>query len=152
MAVGLIACLALYVWLQSRIPERANIASIKRRYGKQLDKLAEYAHDYKHIYEIDRPDSEKIKRLFADPAIVEVAVYGSNSVNKGGVGVKPGKSERVGTWCLHRIPSIGKPVVNLWSGGGRQFIEYSASVADREGVERSYTIIFDLSKMEGADH
>lgn len=51
----------------------------------------------------------------------------------------------------HREPAIGKPVVNLWFFGDRPFVEYIASVKDTRGVERSFEVIFDLSKMRGGD-
>jgi hypothetical protein len=152
LAIGLVACFAFYVWLQSRIPAWANVASIERHYGKQLNKLAEYARDYEHINDNKRSDYKEIERLFSDAAIIEATVWSSNSLNKSGVGMKHSTTSLVGTTCwLSRAPSIENPVVNFWSGGDRQFIEYCASLRDRKGVERSYTIIFDLSKMNGAD-
>ena len=148
--VSLVACFALYVWQQSRVPERGGIAAIERRYGKQLKLLTDYAYDYECVHG-SVLDSEKIKRLFGDAAIVEAAVYGSNSLNRGGIGIKPSTTSRVGTSCwFQRSPSLGKPVVNLWRGNGQQFVECSAALLDRKGVERSYTIIFDLSKMDAA--
>jgi len=152
LIVGIVLSFMLYVWQEWRIPKRGDVAAIERRYGKQLKRLADYAYDYEHVYDVERPDSEGIKRLFGDAAIIEAAVYSSNSLNKGGIEIKPVETSTVGTVCLFKhTPSLGKPVVNLWQGGGRQFVQYSATLLDRNGVERSYTIVFDLSKMVEPD-
>jgi hypothetical protein len=156
VATAIGACVAareaMYLWQFSQIPKRARIASIERRYRSQLDKLAESAFDYDHFKSIPRRDGDEVSRLFADPAIVEATVYNSNAENKGGIGLKSGEpSLALGSSCWFcRSPSIGNPVLNLWTRGDRQLVEYCACLLDRTGVERSYTIMFDPSKMDEA--
>ncbi len=153
VAVAIGACVAaretMYLWQLSQIPKRARIASIERRYRRQLDKLAECAFDYDHFKSVTRREGDEVSRLFADHAIVKATVYNSNDENKGGIGLKSGeRSLEPGSSCWFcRSPSIGNPVLNLWTRGDHQFVEYCACLLDRTGVERSYTILFDPSKM-----
>ena len=127
-------------------------AAIERRFGKQLKKLAELGWDYEHINDAKRTDFKQIAQLFSDAAILEATVWSSNSLNKSGTGMKHGKYLPVGAACwFPRSPSIGKPVVNLWQGGGGQYIEYIACLVDQHGVERSYRIIVDLSKINAPE-
>jgi len=119
--VGILACFAVYVWGQSRVPEKANVAAIEWRYSRQVKRLAEYAVDYSNA--VNHPLDENTKRLFDDRSIVSASVYSSNSLTKGGTGIKPPTTSSVGTYCwLYRTPSPGKPVVNMWRGGGREFV------------------------------
>jgi hypothetical protein len=152
LSVAGLACfgfwVAMYHWQESQIPKKARLASIERRYRRQLDKLAEYAYDYDRVARNGQREDKEASRLFADPAIVEAVVYSSNLLNKGGFGVKAGGEPAVGSSCvLYRSPSIGNPVINLWTCGDRQIVEYCACVVDRDGVVRSYEIKFDPSKM-----
>jgi len=150
LAVSLMVCGPMYVWQQWYLPKKATIVAIERRYDEQLKILADYAHDdYEHTSKKDRPDSEKIKRLFGDAAIVEASIDDSDGLNQ--IPIIPAKTSLIGTSCwFPRFPSIGKPVVNLYQGGGCQYIKYSNAVRDRNGKERSYTIVLDLSKMDEA--
>lgn len=157
VAVAIGTCVAtreaMYLWQLSQIPKHARIASIERRYRRQLDKLAECAFDYDHFKSIPRRDGDELSRLFADPAIVKAVIYNSNALNKGGVGVKSGEhSLALGSscWCC-RSPLLGNPVLNRWTSGDHQFVEYCACLFDRTGVERSYTILFDPAKMDETD-
>ena len=145
LAAAIVVCF-FFTWSQLQGEKRGIVASIERRYNKQLSKLAEYAYNYDHVYDTDRPDSEKIQWLFGDPAIVEAAIYSTIFTNKAGIGIKPRKSGLPAMSCVCRsFPSIGVPVANLWCGDGRQFVEYSGCVVDKSGVERSYTIVFEVS-------
>ena len=157
VAIAIGACVAareaMYLWQLSQIPKQARIASIERRYRRQLDKLAECAFDYDHFKSVTRREGDEVSRLFADPAIVEATVYNSNDENKGGIGLKSGEPlVAPGSSCWFcRSPSIGNPVLNLWTRGDHQFVEYCACLLDRTGVERSYTILFDPSKIAEAE-
>ena len=146
LLVSLVVCFALYVWQQSQPPKRRCAAAIERRFGKQLKRLADYAADYEHIFDGERWDSEKNRRLFADPAIMEAAVYGFNSNgNKGGTAIKPptsgavlGVGERAGsaeTRCRTGSPSstIGKAAAAKLS-----------SIALLVGPEGSCAVLHDV--------
>jgi hypothetical protein len=139
-----------YVWQQWYIPAKATVAAIEQRYPEQLKKLADYAYDYEHVSEKDRPDSEKIQRLFGDAAIVEASIDDSDGMNQ--IPIRPGHSLLLGTSCwFPRAPSTGKPVVNLYQGGGYQYIKYSNVALDRNGKQRAYTIVVDLLRMDEND-
>ena len=98
---------------------------------------------------MSRSTPRRTRRLFGDAAIVEAAVYCSSNSPPRGFVVKSDRSSKVGTECSYfRTPSLGYPAVNLYRGGDRLFAEYSACLLDRQGVERSYTIVFDLSKRD----
>jgi hypothetical protein len=140
---------AVYLWHESQIPKKASIASIERSYRSQLERLAEYAYDYDRFSPHGRPEGKDVARLFANPAIVEATVHCSDSF--GGFGVKCDELPDHRSCSCYFSPSIGEPVVNLWSDGDRQFIEYRACLLDRRGVMRSYTIMFDPSKMLETD-
>jgi hypothetical protein len=138
----------LYVWQQWYIPRKGSVVAIEQRYPEQLHKLANYAQDYEVVSKRDRPDSEKIKQLFGDAAIVEASIDDDDGLNQ--IAIMPAKTSLIGTSCwFPRFPAIGKPVVNLYQGGGCQYIKYSNAVRDRNGKMRSYTIVLDLSQIDG---
>jgi hypothetical protein len=125
------------------------VAAIEQRYSEQLEMMANYACDYEQVCKTDQPDSEKVKRLFGDAAIVQASTHGPISTHQDPITIKPDQTSLNGTSCwFPRVPSIGKPVVNLFQGGSGRYIEFDGVVRDHEGKERFYTIVFDLSKMD----
>ena len=134
-----------------QIPKRATVAAIGRHYRKQLDWLVKCARNYDDYQDRfnhgNLLDEKEMRQLFANAEIVGAAVWSSNSGNKTGLDVKSGHMPSGAHSSEGQQPTIEKPAVNLWFFGHRRFVEYSASLKDRKGVERSFTIIFDLSEM-----
>ena len=113
--------------------------------------MAEYAYDHDRFAGHGCPEGDEVERLFADAAIVQATVHSGNPPGSG-FAVKSREPSAVPRSCwFYLSPSVGKPVVNLWTCGDRQLVEYCVSLIDRSGVERSYTIVFDLSKMDETD-
>jgi hypothetical protein len=148
-SLGLLALKeAVDLWRESRIPQAGKLVAIERRYREQLHKLAEYAYDYDRFAPHGRPEGDEVARLFADPTIVEATVHSGNPPGNGfGVKWRERSAESSSCW-FYLSPSVGKPVVNLWTCDGRPYVEYCASLIDRGGAERSYTIKFELAKMD----
>lgn len=153
LVLGLVVWFAFYAWQQSRVPKRASVAAIERRYSKQVKRLTEYAFNYDHVFDsADHPFGENTKQLFDDLSIVDATVNSSNSVGHTGIQIKEPTTSSVGTTCwFRRLPSPGTAVVNMWRGGGREIAEYSGAILDQRGTERSYMMKFDLSKMDEAE-
>ncbi len=139
--------LSLYTWYYrlSQPPHWASTDGLERRYGRQLDKLAEYAYHYDQLQRVDYPDSDTIQRLFGADEIVGASVWTEQP--SGGrrvpLTIKSGSTPS-GTCLWERDPRIDHPIVNLRN---RRFVEYEAIVKDKKGVERGYSFIVDLSKM-----
>jgi serine/threonine protein kinase len=153
MVVCLVCVVLREAWEESLIPKQARLAAIEQAYRPQLEKLAGFAYDYDR-YAAHPPKDEETKRLFAEPSIIEAAVYDHTfgEGKGGGFDVKTEENPPASvTGRLFRNPSIGKPVVNLYFCGDRQQVEYRAIVVDRKGIERSYDIRFDPSKMDELD-
>ena len=139
-------------WEESLFPKQARLAAIEQAYRPQLDKLAGFAYDYDR-YAAHPPKDEETTRLFADPAIIEAQVMDRPFDAVGGAGFNVKTEEKKNppasmTGRIFRDPSIGKPVVNLYTCGDWKQVEYRAVVVDRKGIERAYLIRFDASKMD----
>jgi hypothetical protein len=143
---ALVLGLGSWYYRLSRPPPWATTKALEERYSKQLKRLAEDAYDPGRMWAPDRRIREKLQQLFGADEIVDAFVWTrSPGGGESSVGMKLDGTSISGLCLLELHPRIGRPVVNLWD---RRFVEYKALLKDKNGVERGYTLIVDLSKMK----
>lgn len=151
--IALLLGLGTWYYRWSQPPQWAATDALEQRYAKQLSRLADDAYDYNRSTTGNRRNRKELQEVFGAEEIVDAYLWTrSPSGGESRVGMKLADvpSGMPSGSCLWvRNPRIGRPIVNLWSG---RYVEYQALLKDKNGVERGYTLIVDLSKMsEGAE-
>lgn len=146
--IALLLGLGTWYYRLSQPPQWAATDALEQRYAKQLTKLAKDAYDYNNCALRNSRIRKELQELFGAEEIVDAYVWTKSlSGGESRMTVKPtGDSSGMhpGSCLWVRNPRIGRPIVNLWSG---RYVEYQGLLKDKNGVQRGYTLIVDLSKM-----
>jgi len=132
--------------MQWELPPHARVDAIQARYEPALIVLRQWAARYDEFN-----DSEVVAaaQAAAGPHLDLPEVVTASISHRGGFGfpVNYG-SIPVGSWgWLIREARVGQPVVNHWSKGADDFVEYREAIMGRDGSETFISLTIDLGRI-----